>query len=221
MSDSSPTDDEQPAESGADDRPPAGEPDDQRDARGPDDDGDGRRPDDDGDGRRRFIRWIIAIAIGIPILLEVSTFLGLLRNQLDGGDDDRTPTRTPTPVPSGAGLGDDLLPETPQPDRITAASIVAEQGDTWPFTLTVEVENTGEVPYQVILGEVTTGDGTVVQDSIGTPQLEPGQTRVVENTWEIPAGSQPARIVVEAITFGEETTRTKRAVKLAQFPVTG
>ncbi|MFC7172729.1 hypothetical protein ACFQL0_03920 [Haloplanus litoreus] len=63
--------------------------------------------------KRTLIRLLVGFGIGIPILIEGLTFLGLLQNQFGGeGDDSTESTATETDgAPEAVGVGDDMLPK--------------------------------------------------------------------------------------------------------------
>jgi len=77
--------------------------------------------EDDGIDRRTLVRLLIVVTIGVPILVEATTFLGLVSHSLgdEGGD-----TSSPTPPQDATGVGDDLLAETPRDERVTTGPSV-------------------------------------------------------------------------------------------------
>ncbi|MEF8774346.1 MAG: hypothetical protein V5A23_09635 [Halobacteriales archaeon] len=169
----------------------------------------------DDDTRRWLIRILVGLGIGIPILIEGATFLELFRHHLLGSD---TPTPTAaTDTPGGVGVGGELLPGTPQTETLTDATLRAGDG-AWSFEVAVAVENTGEVPYELRLGEVVTETGTMVDGSASTGQVPPGETATVEGTWALPSGSEPDRLAVVAVTYGETTATVSESVKLGSIP---
>lgn len=173
--------------------------------------------------RRTIIRLLIVFSIGIPLLIEGATFAGLIGQHL-GGHGTATPTDTPTvtttPV-DRVGVGDELLPETDQPDRVTTASLT-DAGDHWLLTLTVSVENTGATPYELRLGTVLTSDDTSIGNEASTGQLPPGDSGTVTAQWALPAGEVPTHLTVDAIIYpdGDGTPRTvSKTVRLTRLPV--
>lgn len=171
----------------------------------------------DDESRRWLIRLLVGLAIGIPVAIEASTFVGLLNRHFGGGSTD---TAAPTETPAGrrVGVGDELLPETPPADTLQHAA-VHDEGDAWVFEATVMVENTGDVPYEARVGAVTAGDGTRVEGSDATGQVPPGESATVTATRRLPAGSEPERLVVSGVTYGETTTSVRENVLLASVPI--
>lgn len=168
----------------------------------------------DDDTRRWLIRILVGLGIGIPILIEGATFLELFRRHLLGSD---TPTPTATDTPGGVAVGEELLPATPQTETLSAATLRAGDG-AWSFEVTVTVENTGEVPYELRLGEVVTETGTMVDGAASTGQVPPGETATVEGAWALPSGAEPDRLAVVAVTYGETTATVSESVELGSIP---
>lgn len=169
--------------------------------------------------RRTLIRLLVGLGIGIPVAIEVATFTGLVGQQLREDDDGEGVGPTPTGE-TAVGVGDDLLPETPQVERVERALV--EAGETWEFELAVTVENTGEVPYELRLGPVTTDDGSRVPGTRTTGPVPAGGTRTFEATWTVPSGTLPTEVNVVAIEdpTGDQRVRS-RTVSLAKVPVQG
>lgn len=178
------------------------------------------RPREEGldeESRRWLIRALVGLAIGIPVAIEASTFVGLLNKHFGGGGTD-TATSDETPTGRRVGVGDELLPETPQSDVLHYAA-VHDEGDAWVFEATVLVENTGDVPYEARVGAATAGDGTRVEGSDATGQVPPGESATVTATRRLPAGAEPERLVVSGVTYGETTTSVRENVRLASVPI--
>jgi hypothetical protein len=176
---------------------------------------------DDEVSRRWLIRILVGIGIGIPILVEATTFLGLLRERLFGGAEDdggETSTATTTPSP-GLGVGDELLPETPQSETLTDA-VVRIGDDAWTFELVVDVENTGEAPYELRRSTVTTDGNTTVEEPASTGQIPAGASRELTNGWELPTGESPETLDVTAVAYRESGANvTERTVRLRNVSV--
>jgi hypothetical protein len=176
-----------------------------------------------GISKRTLIRLLVGFGIGIPILVEAITFLGLLDQQFGGGGDDdgsgSTATETPT---SAVGVGDDLLPETERSETLASAVLREVGGDRWPLSLTVEVRNTGDTDYEFQLLSVHLDDGRTVSGRTSTDRLAPDETRTVTGEWSIPAGSTPRAVDVVALVYADGSVETvERRVDLAKIPVRG
>ncbi|WP_049934863.1 hypothetical protein [Haloplanus natans] len=185
---------------------------------------------DDGDdtpgglSKRTLIRLLVGFGIGIPILVEAITFLGLLDQQFGGGEDpDTGSTATTTATPSVA-VGDDLLPETDRSETLASAVLREVSGDRWPLTLTVEVTNSGDTDYEFQLLTIHLDDGRTVSGRTSTDRLEPGERRAITGEWSIPAGSTPRSVEVVALVYpGDDgaVETIERRVELAKIPVRG
>lgn len=180
--------------------------------------------------RRTLIRLLVGLGVGIPIAIEGITFVGLIRTRLfgdegdggDGGSGTATPTETPRPTipPGGVGVGDELVPETRQVDRVTEAVLIPG-GDSWTFSMSVQVENTGSETYQLLLGSIETGEGGRIQGSNPTTgQIEPGSTGSVTGVWEVPPEATIATVQAVAVrSFEGETETIAPRVPLADVSV--
>ncbi|MDZ7700799.1 MAG: hypothetical protein U5J98_01335 [Halobacteriales archaeon] len=168
--------------------------------------------------RRTLIRLLIGLAIGIPVAVEAVTFFGLVERQLVGGDGG-TPAGTATP--DRVGVGDELIPATAPNETVTGAEIRA--ADTpWLFVLSVEVENTLEVPYEVELATLWLGSGDSVAGGSTTGRIPAGETGQVTGAWEIPESASPSKVTVRTTTYrAEETGHGSVTVDLAKVPVRG
>ncbi|MFB6295330.1 MAG: hypothetical protein ABEH66_00600 [Halobacteriales archaeon] len=163
--------------------------------------------------RRTLIRLLVGIGIGIPLLIEGVTFLGLLEAQLLGGGGPQA-TPTGTPPDDGVAVDGELLPETAPADTLSTASIAAEGDRT--LTLTAFVENTGNASYELRLGAVRTRGGTQVGGSATTGPIQPGESGTVTEQWDLPEGAMPGNVSVTAV-VGDE--RIQRTVPLAPIRV--
>jgi hypothetical protein len=171
----------------------------------------------DGISRRTLIRILVGLGIGIPIIVEGLTFLGLVGSQLgddDGGDGDETDA---TPERERVGTGEELLPETDAVDTLATTTLVARD-DAWKLSMTVEVENTTEQSYQLRLDDVVLTDGNRVAGGGRTEALAPGETAILTGRWDLPPGSTPTAVEATGIVGGTSTTRT---VPLEKIPVQG
>ncbi|MFB6107251.1 MAG: hypothetical protein ABEJ82_00215 [Haloplanus sp.] len=179
----------------------------------------GAAPDDGGPvSRRTLIRLLVGLGVGIPILVEGLTFLGLVGQKV-GGDDEGGTTATPTET--GVAVGEDLLPSTDRHETLVSA-VLRQTSGRWKLSLTVEVENTGDAGYEVELGAVHTHEGRRVDGGTTTGRLAPGETKTVTGEWDIPAGSTPAAVDVTSLVYGDgDVERRNERVRLAKIPVRG
>lgn len=183
---------------------------------------DPRVGDDDGTSRRWLIRALVALGLGIPIAIEGTTFLGLL-NKYFGGGSEGTDTPTSTPDPNLVGVGDDLLPSTPQMEALSNAVVDGGDSERWSLDVVVTVENTGDSPYEVRLGTLTLDDGRTVSGGASTGAVPPGETVTLTEQWTFRGGSLPDRLVVFGFVHGATGDRSsvRREVTLDDIPVKG
>lgn len=170
--------------------------------------------------RRTLIRLLVGLGIGIPILIEGLTLLGLVETHLQGDDENGDGNRVPE---RRVGIGDEMLPSTPQTETLTTATLQGTS-EPWLLTLTASVTNTGETPYELRFTAVILGDGTSLAGNASTGQIPPGETETVTQQWELPSGSTPQALDVVSIRFprnaGTPETVSER-VPLAKIPVRG
>lgn len=172
--------------------------------------------------RQTLLRIVIVLAIGIPIVLEGLTFVGLVGNQLadgDGGNGDGVPT------PDGNDLrevrvGQDLLAETDQQEVLEGATVRPHEG--WEFTLVANVTNTGADGYRFVVTSVTTKNGRTLEDPRSTAILAAGESTRLVGVWDLPDGEVPATVTVEATVQGADGSRTvTETVVLATVEIRG
>jgi hypothetical protein len=174
--------------------------------------------------KRTLIRLLVGFGIGIPLLVEGITFLGLLDQQFGGGDGDEdagaTATETPTPAVT---VGDDLLPETDRSETLASAVLREVGADRWPLTLTVEVTNSGDTDYEFQLLSLSLDDGRTVGGRTSTDRLAPGEQRTITAEWSIPAGSTPRAVDAVALVYSDDGSveTIERRVELGKIPVRG
>lgn len=169
--------------------------------------------------RRTLVRLLVVLAIGIPVLIEVVTFFGLVESQLSDGP--ASPTATAGDGIRRVGVGDELLPATPQNETVTEAVI---QGDDtpWVFVLTVAVDNPTGTAYELRLRTLALGSGQQVSSDASTGRVPSDDSGQVTGAWEIPPGSTPDAVEVVTIEYaGEEERATRAWVDLASVPVRG
>jgi len=181
--------------------------------------------DDDGVSRRWLIRLLVGLGIGIPVLVEGTTVIRLIRSRLFGGEDGNdsagSPTETPTPAENSAvGVGDELLAATPPADTVREAFIRIRES-SWEFTMTVAVDNTTEVPYALRLGAVRTTEGDTVSGSASTGRIPSGESAIVTGRWSLPQNSRPDTVTVTALSYAAETGITERQVELERISIRG
>lgn len=175
--------------------------------------------------RRRVVMILIVVAIAVPLLVEGYTLARLVGSHVAS---DGTPTPTapgdPTQTAASVGAGDELLAETDRTETVTTATLNSDSG-VWTLTLTVTVDNTGDDPYELRLGDVTTGQGETVSASTTgratTDTIPPGEQSVVTAQWDLSAGDPPESVAVTALEYrdGGSVIVVDRDVRLASFPV--
>lgn len=193
------------------------------DADSPADSGGDGIPEDEAVRRRWILRALVGLGIGLPILIEARTFIGLIRVHLLGAEPDdggTTSTPTQTPEPS-VGVGDELLEGSEPTETVQEVRLrVLESG--WRFELTVAVENTTDVPYELRLGDVRTRGGESVDGGASTGQIPAGESAVVEETWPLPAESRPETLQVTALSYNDDgVDLTEETVTLGRVPLEG
>lgn len=176
--------------------------------------------------RRTVIRLLVGLGIGIPVLVELATFVGLVEQSLLGGTDEAEPdgadgtdgSDDTDSTDEAVGVGDELLPATEQTETLTVASFRAG-ADSWVLTLVASVENIGTEPYVVQFGTVTTESGRRVEGAGRAVTVAPGEMAQVTGTWQLPPGNRPASVVVRTGTDPDDLTAHE--VELARIPVEG
>ncbi|WP_227132944.1 hypothetical protein [Halorubellus salinus] len=142
--------------------------------------------------RRKYLKYLIALAVGIPVALEAGTFFGLLQGQV--GDE------------KGLSVGEDLLAETARPETVDTLAVADGT-----FELSVTVENTGDVDYGVSISEVKLSNGEALSDGASVGPIAPGETGTLAGEWSLPDGATPTALVVTAREYGDGTAEVVAA----------
>ncbi|MFC6954426.1 hypothetical protein [Halorubellus litoreus] len=142
--------------------------------------------------RRKYLKYLIALAVGIPVALEAGTFFGLLQGQV--GDE------------QGLSVGEDLLAETSRPETVDTLAVA---GGT--FELSVTVENTGDVDYGVSISEVKLSNGETLSGDASVGPIAPGDTATLAGEWSLPDGVTPTALVVTAREYRDGTAEVVAA----------
>lgn len=161
---------------------------------------------DDEIDRRRLIRWIAALAFGVPIVVELLTFGGLLEAKLfSGGENEAEPTESSTDTDERdvVGVGDELLPETAATETITTSQVRQDDSERT-YVLSVEVENGTESTVELRTRRVRLREGGTVDGISSTGQIAPGGSGIVTAAWGLPEGGMPGAVEVVA-RRGDET----------------
>jgi hypothetical protein len=170
--------------------------------------------DDDGVGRRTLVRAVLAVAFGVPVVVEGLTFAELLGGTLLGGDRSGGQATADAPgsgggdAPEGSdavGVGDDLLPSLPGAATLSVA-VLRVGGTAREFRVDVAVENPTDATYDVRLGAVTTRDGRSVDGGVSTT-VPPGEAATLSAAWGLPTGAVPETLSVSAAVGEAEATR--------------
>ncbi len=167
--------------------------------------------------RRNAIRLLVGLAIGIPVAVEAVTFFGLIETRLFGGEEPPAPTATLDRV----GVGEELLPATAPTETVREATIRGE--DTpWLFVLSVEIDNSLDVPYELQLGTLTLVNGETVSATASSGRIPAGESGEVTGAWELPTDTTPDTLAVTGLAYEESRVRETTAdVALAKVPVRG
>jgi hypothetical protein len=173
----------------------------------------------DDDDRRRLIMWVLVIAFAVPLIVEGLTLVGLVGSYF-GPAGTAAPSTTPTPV-VGVADGEELLPDTDRVERVSTVTLQSG-GEGWTLTVTAQVDNTGDLPYELRLGAVTTDGGRRIEGSASTGRLNPGESATLTAQWNLPAGDRPDTVAVTAVEFDDgEQTLVDRDVRVGRVPVQG
>lgn len=135
--------------------------------------------------RRRLFRLLLALAIGIPVAVEASTFVGMLTGE-----------RRETV----ADIGDELLPETPQTETLLDSSLY--EGPPRQYELVAGVENETESAYELTVGPLFTEAGDRVAGTV-TRAVPAGESRELTARWELEDEAMPAAVRTRATWNGE------------------
>ncbi len=187
-------------------------------------DGDDDHPDSaDSPNRRTLIRLLIGLGIGIPVAVELSTFLGLLEQSLfdsrGASPSAASDTETGRTTEPGPDVGDDLLPEEPVAVVLRDMAVLADGSPE--FVMTVEVLNEGQTPIELRFRSITLESGRTIQGNGSTGRLEVGEETMITGRWQLDDRATPRQVTLVVVGFpsdGDAEVSTHR-VPLGHVPV--
>ncbi|MFC7250149.1 hypothetical protein ACFQJ5_09900 [Halomicroarcula sp. GCM10025324] len=175
-----------------------------------------------GPDQTTLIRVLIVVGIGLPIVIEVATFGGMLSHYVAGGGGDAgtAAAKTPTPEVAGADIDDEILAEADPTVHIERASVLAAD-ESWQFVLTLNVTNAGEQSSAVQVGAVTAHNGATVAGAGTTGELGPSESGRVTGSWSLPLGERPDTVEITVVTETADgaSDETAYTVALGDIPV--
>jgi len=136
--------------------------------------------------RRRLFRILLALAIGIPVAIEASTFVGMLTGER--GDE-------------VVDIGGELLPDTPQTETLLDSSVY--DGPPRQYELVAGIENETESDYELTVGPLFTEAGDRVAGTVSR-EVPAGEDGELTARWELESEAMPAVVRVRATWAGEE-----------------
>ncbi len=165
---------------------------------------------------KRLVRILLIIGIGIPVLIEAATLFRLIGGHMS---EDEAPSSASETTEAYVVEGDELLPETPPAERITAL-IIEPESESWVFSMDVAVANRTAAPYELQLREVQAEGGQVFEKT-ASQQWAAGDSAAMEIEWALPAGSVPSSLTAEARWYiGTDSARTvTQAIQFGKIPV--
>ena len=165
---------------------------------------------------KRLVRILLIIGIGIPVLIEAATLFRLIGGHME---DDGAGASAAETTETYVVEGDELLPDTPPAERITALTIEPES-ESWVFSMDVAVANRTAAPYELQLREVQAEGGQVFEKT-ASQQWAAGDSAAMEIEWALPAGSVPSGLTAEARWYiGTDSARTvTQAIQFGKIPV--
>jgi hypothetical protein len=146
-----------------------------------------------------LVKWLIIIGIGVPILVEVGTFFGMVGNHMD--EEQKEATHEQAEETYGIHEGARIEVGEDQTVEVENLTLWASSGD-WTlqmtFALTDEAESDNAI--QIRLDRLVTNHETRLDESRIIDLSSEQPKRTIE--WTIPSGEQPARIRIRS---GEES----------------
>jgi len=167
-------------------------------------------------GNRRWIVYVLAVSFLVPFLLEGWTFYTMFRNVLVGSPEAER-SASSSESTNYFGSGDEVLPST-SPREVLRSMAIENRGDTWIFTLTMDIRNTTEHVYRLDLTEVVLQDGTVVTTT-AHQTVESGDERTFEVRLSLPEGTIPRVLRMDAGGDTEGRGGDREEIPLSSVPV--
>jgi hypothetical protein len=139
-----------------------------------------------------LVKWLVIIAIGIPVLIEVGTFGGMFFQRLSDGEHTEQEQRVDTErLTTGSTIA---LTESVRL-RINNMQLWASSGD-WRFVMEVMVvdESGSNTAYEQVTFSSLTTNGESVLDEPKVISLPASGIQTLE--WTLPSGEQPRYVTI-------------------------
>jgi len=171
-----------------------------------------------------LVRSLIILGIGIPVVVELTTLMGLIGNSFS--DQGATNSNTSEENVRRIRPGNELLPETPPSEVLKTAYVLAGSG-SWEFNMTITLSKLkGLQSLSVTLDSLTTRNGVKIYEPVTYQRnaLDADSAYTLDARWDIPAGEQPKSIHMNAtyIGYGDSLSRKlNKQLLFSKIPVRG
>lgn len=168
---------------------------------------------EEGLDRRTLVRLLVGFGVGVPILVEGTTFVGLVSDAFLGGsereaEDAGNAQTAAAASPPTLSVGEDFLPDSGPAEVLIDAELDGRE-----FAVTANVASDLDAPYEFGLGPVRLEDGRDVGERQSVA-VAPGETRALKAAWRLPEGTTPASVRALGVVGGESPRRYGRRVAL-------
>lgn len=159
---------------------------------------------------KRWLRIIIILAIGIPVILELNTLVNLVKVQF-WGKDDETVKETRSPVQEQGFSAGDTLDIDQDLQIVIQRMKINVSPQQWEFNLGL---NTVKQPTYAF-------DFRIDSLELDSGKKLPGRDRYASASWEIPNGDLPVRLYFNLNKYvgTDSVSSISRAIYIEKIPV--
>jgi len=168
----------------------------------------------------KWLRILIVVAIGIPVLLEVSTLYNLVKVHIWGKDEAPVEETQPAEEIREYISGDTLVADPPLVLRDMRISVSPTE---WNFRLILETAEKPSTEYQVLIDslELNSGERLANGRSAGWMFRPESKTYLHAETWQIPNGDIPRNLKfrVRENYYSDSAKVRNEKIRLGPIPV--
>lgn len=145
-----------------------------------------------------LVRTFIILGIGIPVVVELTTLMGLVGNTIS--NQATTEENKATEKSERIEPGSELLTETSQTELFKSAHVWVGQ-NSWEFSMTISISGLRNIrSMSFVLDSLETRNGNMVNESFTYDKniSHADSTYLFTANWNIPQGDQPKSVHLEA-----------------------
>lgn len=182
-------------------------------------DTDRQNPESEGVSTKTVVRIMIALAIGIPVVLELFTLFNLVNVRLFGGEEESSPQVEQLAPVQEFAKGDTLFATSPASFVIDEMRIYVRP-QHWRFELMLaQADSIQQEDMAITIDSLNLSNGTKIR-SPHKLQFEDSSHRW-ETSWRLPSEHKPTRLFISSMQAisKDSTQRVGQGIRVGQLSI--